>query len=216
MVERVFGAGEPVLHRNVVFDVARFVVPSVVVSDTADETRLFRRHGTPIKAAASFALRADPAAYEDANIREVKARHWEYIDAVWEHTDVLQIARSSDWYSVWLMWIGAEFTGFYVNFEAPWQRTERGFDTTDLCIDLVVSPDYTLRWKDNDAFERRLREGVIAPDEAAEVRRATLEVLAAVNAREGAFAGTDITWRPDPSWPVPTITDGWDRTSGRL
>ena len=107
----MFETGESVLHRNVELGTARFVVPSIVVSDTPVETRLFRRHGTPIKAAASFALRADPAAYEDACIREVKARHWEHIDAVWEDTDVLQIARSSEWYSVWLMWTGGGSSG---------------------------------------------------------------------------------------------------------
>ena len=210
MVEGVFETGESVIHRNVELGIARFVVPSIVVSDTAEETRLFRRHGTRIKAAASFALHADPAAYEDASIREVKARHWEHIDAVWEDTDVLQIARSSEWYSVWLMWIGGVFVGFYVNFESPWERTGRGFDTTDLCLDLMVSADYKLRWKDGEAFERRMAEGLVTPDQAAEVRRATLKVLTAVNTRQGAFTGDDIAWRPDPAWPVPKVTEGWD------
>jgi hypothetical protein len=110
------------------------------------------------------------------------------------------------------MWTGDEFTGFYVNFEAPWQRTARGFDTVDLCLDLMVSPGYTLRWKDGDAFERRMADGVITPVQAAEVRRATLKVVTAIESRHGAFAGDDIAWRPDPAWPVPVLTDEWDRT----
>jgi hypothetical protein len=212
VVQGGFEAGDSVLHRNVELGIARFVVPSIVVSDTAEETRLFRRRGTRIKAAACFALRADPAAYEDAAIREVKARYWDHIDAVWQHTDVLQIARPPDWYSVWLMWTDGEFAGFYVNFEAPWRRTRRGFDTTDLCLDLIVSPDYTLHWKDNDAFARRIAEGLITSEQASEVRRATVKVLAAINARHGAFAGDDVAWRPDSAWPTPIITPGWART----
>jgi hypothetical protein len=210
VVQGGFETGDPVLHRNVELGIARFVVPSIVVSDTPEETRLFRRHGTPIKAAACFALRADPAAYEDAAIREVKAGHWDHIDAVWKDTDMLQIARSSEWYSVWLMWISGEFAGFYVNFECPWERTAHGFDTTDLCLDLMVSPAYKLHWKDGEAFERRTAEGLITPEQAAEVRRATLTVLTAVDARQGAFAGDDIAWRPDPAWRVPTLTEGWN------
>ncbi len=207
----MFAPGDAVLHRNVVLERVRFVVPSIVVSDTSDETRLFRRHGTPIKASDSFALRGDPMAFEDENIRQARSGTWGMVDAVWEHTDVLQIARPADWFSVWLMWITGEFAGFYVNFETPWQRTAGGFDTTDLAIDLVVDPDHRFRWKDAADFTRRVREEVITPEEAAEVRTATLNVLAAVETRQGAFAGADITWRPDPAWPVPTVTDGWDR-----
>ena len=49
-------------------------------------------------------------------------------------------------YSIWLHWSRTSprrFTGWYVNLEAPFVRTDIGVDTTDNSLDLVVMP--TLR-----------------------------------------------------------------------
>jgi hypothetical protein len=34
--------------------------------------------------------------------------------------------------------------------QEPFRRTSRGFATMDLMIDVIVSPDRTWRWKDED------------------------------------------------------------------
>ena len=135
------------------------------------------------------------------------------VDGVWEDTDVLLIARPGDWYSVWLLWAGPErtLTRYYVNFEEPWRRTPLGFDTRDLGVDLVVDLDRRTRWKDVAAYEQRIADGFIPPEQAEQVERARSEVLARIDRREGVFAGRYDDWQPDPAWPMPTVRDGWDR-----
>ena len=207
-----FETGAHVLQRNIELGRVRFVVPSIVVADTTDETRLFRRAGTAIKAARCFALRADPAAYEAEAQRELLAGAWDYVDATWETTDALVVARAGDRYSAWLLWWAGsdEFLGWYVNFEQPWTRTKLGFDSTDLAVDLIVDPDRHCEWKDRDAFNRRIDLGLITAADAVEVQSAMSTVVRAIEATEGIFSDELVHWRPDPTWPTPQLPRNWN------
>jgi hypothetical protein len=50
-----------------------------------------------------------------------------------------------------------------VNFEHPNRRTEGGFDTFDLTVDLVIDPDLsTLEWKDVDEYAHVRRLGIVS------------------------------------------------------
>ncbi|MFF7655247.1 hypothetical protein ACFZCY_36355 [Streptomyces sp. NPDC007983] len=53
-----------------------------------------------------------------------------------------------------------------VNFEHPAHRTEGGFDTLDLAVDLVIDPDLSLlRWKDEDEYAHVRRLGIVSDNE---------------------------------------------------
>ncbi len=211
--ERTFAPGTPLLHRNIAYGKARFVVPATVVADEPEETRLLYREGTPIMGPPSHKLRHDPAACEAAQRVETAAREWDMVDGVWEDTDVLVVARPGDWYSVWLLWAGADrtLTQYYVNFEVPWRRTATGFDTRDLGVDLVVGLDRQPRWKDVTAYAQRIADGFITAEQVEHVERAHAEVLARIERREGVFSGRYDDFTPDPAWPPATVTPGWDR-----
>jgi hypothetical protein len=207
-----FDVGESVLHRNVELGRPRFVVPSTVVIDGPSETQLLRRCGTAIKAPRSFALHTDGIAYEEAARSELLEDQWEFIDATWEHTDVLVVATPRDWYSTWLMWHAttAAFLGYYINFERPWLRTDLGFDTTDLAIDLVVDTQHRRRWKDEDAFARRVDLGLITEHEEVAVHAAMRDVVDRIEARDGVFSGALDDWRPNAAWNAAELPHGWD------
>jgi hypothetical protein len=119
---------------------------------------------------------------------------------VWEG---LGLVRPRARYSLWLHWDRERaFSHWYVNFERPLGRTQLGWDYVDDKLDLVVSPDGGVRWKDEDELEAAARLGLL---DSAEIRAEAERVLADPpwpTGREG--------WRPDPAWPAPRLPAGWD------
>jgi hypothetical protein len=100
------------------------------------------------------------------------------------------------------------FKCYYVNLQAQAWRTPIGFDTYDQVLDVLVTPDGSWRWKDEDEFELAIRLGLFSVDEGAAIRREGERVIASLPTLLP--TGWE-DWQPDPAWlPVP-LPDGWDR-----
>lgn len=93
-----------------------------------------------------------------------------------------------------------DFSHWYVNFERDVRRTALGVDVKDEKLDLIVSRDGQVRWKDEDELAEAARAGYL--DEA-EVRANAAAVLAD---RPWPTGWED--FRGD--WPTPAFPDGWD------
>ena len=92
-----------------------------------------------------------------------------------------------------------------VNFETPFRRSPSGFDTLDLELDLVVSPDYALRWKDADEYNEGIRRGVITAATAEQIAKSQQEVLEKIERREESFDERWLDWIPDGQWGIPVL-----------
>ena len=128
---------------------------------------------------------------------------WELEDTTGS-SNAICIARPGRAHSTFINWNddgGVDY--WYVNFEQPLRRTPLGVDTFDEKLDLIVFPDGTYRWKDEDELEQAAAAGLLDADE---VRAEAARVLA-----EWPFPTGWEDWRPDPSWPVPLLPAGWDR-----
>ena len=67
-----------------------------------------------------------------------------------------RLARPGRAHSIYLFWHeDGELEHWYVNFEQPLRRTPVGFDTFDEKLDLIVRPDGSYRWKDEDELGRQ-------------------------------------------------------------
>ncbi len=68
---------------------------------------------------------------------------------MWDH-GVLMLQRPGEAHAVWHFWDGPDrdFTCWHLNLQAPFRRTPIGYDTQDLELDLVVSPDGSFVLKD--------------------------------------------------------------------
>jgi hypothetical protein len=100
------------------------------------------------------------------------------------------------------------FKCYYVNLQAPGRRTPIGLDSLDQVLDVVIQPDGSWRWKDEDELAFAVGLGVFSPDEAAQIRREGELVIASLP--ELLPTGWE-DWQPDPDWlPVP-LPPGWDR-----
>jgi hypothetical protein len=111
-------------------------------------------------------------------------------------------------WSVWLFWTDDwEFRGWYVNLEAPPERDGNEWATEDHILDLIVAPDRSVVWKDEDELKAAVL-GRRFTDEQAEAIRRDARAAAAVVAECGApFSDGWETWRPDPAWPVPALPE---------
>ncbi|MEU8622705.1 DUF402 domain-containing protein [Streptomyces sp. NPDC048623] len=138
---------------------------------------------------------------------------WDLADAVWQETDLLLWKPPAAWFSINAFFVpdsasGRRLRNWYVNFEHPTRRTEDGFDTFDLTVDLVVTPDLThWEWKDEDEYAHVRRLGIVTDTEHQAVDDARAEVLAMLAERAGLFAHAErwAAWRWEPAWPTPRL-----------
>ncbi len=99
---------------------------------------------------------------------------------------------------------------WYINLEYPITRTDRGFDYTDMILDIIVEPDLkNWRWKDADEFQEAVDLDMISPQEAKMFRAEGEKALKLLRSGKSVFNAWE-HWHPDPSWPVPVLPDGWD------
>ena len=117
-------------------------------------------------------------------------------DHTWNKTHVLRFMREGDAHTVELMWDEAwEFVGWYVNLQAPLAINGRCFDTTDWALDIVVDPDGTWHWKDEDDLAYLVERGAFSERQAAEMRAEGERVIA-----EAPWPTGWEDWRPPDPW----------------
>ena len=131
----------------------------------------------------------------------------------WSRHDVLRMMYPGESYSVWHMWEMPErrFKCWYVNIEAPFVRTERGFDTLDYELDVVVRPDRSWSWKDEDRLKLQVLSGIFTEEEAMGFRIAGEKALDLLQAGASPFNGRWLNWIPGANLKPPTLPAGWDR-----
>jgi hypothetical protein len=117
---------------------------------------------------------------------------------------------AGDCYATTLSWTDAgDFSGWYVNIQEPLQRTERGFRTMDLLLDVVIQPDGTWSLKDEDEFNAAKSRGIIDGLKAAILRVQARQSVDIMKANEPPFCEPWLSWHPDPTWAAPVLPDGW-------
>lgn len=143
----------------------------------------------------------------------------ELVDIPWRR-DTLRLMYPGEDYSIWLSWRPEDgervFHGYYINVEEPFRRTAIGVDTNDHTLDVVVQPDLSWVWKDEDQLAERAASGVYVPDFALRVRASAERALTVLERREVPFDGSLVDWLPDPVWEVPRLAEGWDEFPATL
>jgi protein associated with RNAse G/E len=163
----------------------------------------------------------DIGAADGRTFREVPFGEWRQVDKAMRsdrwHGEMLMFHPPGEAYSLWFFFREARFAFWYVNLEEPAIRWHdgiaAGIDTIDYDLDLVVQPDRTWRWKDEEEFAEHLAhpDTYWVRDEAAvwaEGRR----LVKLIEAGKFPFDRHRTDFRPDPTWIVPIVLPpGWDR-----
>jgi Protein of unknown function (DUF402) len=134
----------------------------------------------------------------------------------WTGSDVLIWMPENQSYSVFWFWADGMFSGWHINLEEPYVRwADRGcagVDTADQVLDVIVRPDRSWRWRDEDEFHAKTGHPLYWTEAQAAQIRATGERLTKLaEASEFPFDGTWCGFRPDASWTIPALPPGHDR-----
>jgi hypothetical protein len=200
--------GDVVALRWVRHAPADLIAPVRVVEDDQLRTVLFLAAGTPIKAQAT---RDGQRIKRSTPFVERERMVGGLADDVWTHTNVLMLHEPHRLGAVWLFFAEADwsFQGYYVNLQAPLEASAAGFDTEDYLLDIVVAPDLSWRWKDEDEFAIAIEHELISPVLLHAVRAEGRRFIEEVEARQWPFGQGLETWRPEPEWEVPALPANW-------
>lgn len=202
------------MHRNVRRGRLGWVRPARVVGDDDRGLLIWIASGTPV---------VNEASHDGHFLRQQPFTRWAAgphrpVIGEWNGPGVLKLVPPGAYHSVWWFRDDADrFTAWYVNLEEPALRWAdaggtAGVDMVDQDLDIVVAPDRSWAWKDEDEFVERLAHPELywVTDEAA-VRAEGERVIKRIEAGEFPFDGTWTDFRPDPAWPTPDLMPGWDR-----
>jgi hypothetical protein len=210
-----FAAGRVILHRNTRRGRLAFARPVRVVSDDERGLLVWMARGT---------TSMNEVALDGRGTRGMPFTEWVTLDyrlreGSWQGPGILLFFPPDADHSVWFFRTDeGAFTGWYVNLEGRavrWADGDlAGIDVVDQDLDIVVAPDRSWQWKDEDEFAERLAvpDHYWVADEAA-VWAEGRQVTKQIDAADFPFDGTWTDWQPpDPSWLTPPpLPAGWDR-----
>lgn len=203
--EGIFDTGSAILRRDVYRGKIVSVWSGRVVHDLGGELAWAAFPGVEMLSRASYVekLRTGDKSH---GLGELAAGDWTLASAPLQQTTILAFQLPDTYFSVMLFFgPDGELRRWYVNFERPYRRTAIGFDTCDLLLDLVIEPDGTYRWKDEDEYQQGRRLGIVHDTDHAEVETARGQALVMFEQRTGPFEEHWVSWRRDPKWTVPTL-----------
>ncbi|MGE5252139.1 MAG: DUF402 domain-containing protein [Bacteroidota bacterium] len=202
--------GDAVLLRGVYGQHPTYVQSVRVVKDSPGETALAIWPGAECVASAGYLHRRRSEDSPWDRWGETLSQTLQPEKFIWHSNRFLILLEPGKYFSTILMWEAAsqQFLCYYVNFQLPFRRTRLGFDTLDLDLDLVISPDFEWHWKDLDEYERGIQSGGIRPEWASCVEEAQQEATARLAGRRYPLDGSWLSWKL-PDWTPPRLPADW-------
>jgi hypothetical protein len=190
--DAVVDRGEVIVRREVWRGRPWSAMPVVVIEDSDDVLALHLPVGAPFGFPADHPLGVHPWSRNGA----------------WKGMDVVMLQRPGDAHSVWFF--GPFST--YVHLQAPFLRTSIGIDTFDHDLDIVVAPDGTWTYKDEDHLVDSVASGRCTEDEADAIRAEGARIAAMLDAGTAWWSSVSSfwsSWTPPERWPVPSLRADW-------
>jgi protein associated with RNAse G/E len=181
----------------------------LIVKDTVEET---------VVALLPGAKSAAPEGY--LNGKDSNKRRWHFKEKIWEleeyawHTHrLLILLEPQKYFSVMFFWnsVSNNFKCYYINFQLPFRRNQSAIDTLDLDLDLIIYPDFSYAWKDEDDYQKAIENGIICPEWIEGIEAAKQDVFEKLETRKYPFDGSWLDWLPETGWSPPTLPENWDK-----
>lgn len=127
----------------------------------------------------------------------------------WSGSGVLRVLLPDTPYQVLHFWdTDGTFRNWYVNFEAPMYRRGARVDTVDWHLDLLIAPDGTWQWKDENEAEAAVAAGQLTRERLGDARAHATEIVGDLSvfiARVGDWRG----FRPSDEWSALDLPRDW-------
>jgi len=163
-------------------------MPARVVVDEPDELVLFVERGAPF----TF----PPGDWPIAG-----GRHpWEG-NTEWQGPGCLMLHRPGEHHAIWHFWNDdGSFSHWYINLQTDYRRTPTTFETSDLELDFVVTPDHSWQIKDWDDIPTRVEEGRFSTELGAWILDYGRDIIARLEAQGPWWDLTWADWTPPTTW----------------
>ncbi len=199
--QQFFKAGQPIMLRQLSCGKIWEARPAIVVRDAPELLACFVPPGSIWK---------KPA--EDIRPAGRARESWSFRDSIWGFGGILRLTVPAVGYSVLLLRnMDGSIHQWYINLEDTMRRTRLGFDYRDNILDAVVAPNLLdWGWRDEDELAETVSAGLVSPEQSATFYaqgRAAVALLQSGKSVYNAWA----TWKPDPSWKMPVLPEGWDK-----
>lgn len=198
--------GERVVIRSVLGSELIRAMPAIVLNDTKDRTDLFVPVGTKYLHRNRKRVDGEIVFGPSGPLRE----DWAELQV---HTlDQVMIFYSSRRYSIWMRWNhgSGRFEGWYVDLQTPPRRTAIGFDTQDNDLDIVVDPDLSWKWKDQNDVDAMVKHRVWTPDDAELLLEDGRRAIQLIESRSDPFSEAWMDYVPDTALEPATLPPSWN------
>ncbi|MFN8413645.1 MAG: DUF402 domain-containing protein [Anaerolineales bacterium] len=202
-----FQVGDHALYQGIYENRVWYAQSVVVVKDTAEETALAVYPDVECMAPSGYIRgRQTWNRWQD-----YLTGHWDLQPYHWHTNRFLVLLYPEKYYSINLMWNHAEnrFLCYYINFQLPFQRTNLGFKTLDLEIDLVINPDFSWHWKDEEDYEEGVRLKIIQSEWVEQIELAKQDVFEKLKQNQYPLNQDWLNWHPDEKWDLPKLPANW-------
>lgn len=190
--------------------------PETVVDDRTGLLALYTHPNAPYRSASAFRGNRHSLSL-DEKMTVMIGLVGPFEVRISSNNHVLTLTPPRSRHSVWLFWtVDWELKFWYVNLQAPIQRTERGIVVQDHVLDIVVKPDMSWSWKDDDEFTELHRRHFFSDQQASSIREEGERMVEAIERVSPPFCDGWENWRADPEWTVPEIPVDWDIIDHRL
>ncbi len=201
--------GDIIAWRGIYRECIWHVQPTILVKDSPEEIALTLLPGTECIAEENY-----PHGKKNGKRRwYFMNEDWQLAKYTWQANRLLLLFEPEKYYSTILFWNheSNEFLCYYINFQLPFRRNDCAVDTLDLDLDLIIRPDFTYEWKDEDDYQKAIEHGLISAKWIQGIEEAKPEIFNRLEKRQYPFDGSWLDWKPDPSWSPPTLPENWDK-----
>ena len=206
---RQWRPGEQILQQDLWWGPLLLARPVTVVEDREDLLALYTHPRAPYRTATAFRGNRYALSLEErVTIMMGDLKLFE--ERLSGNSHVLTLTPPNSWSSVWLFWTADwDLEFWYVNLQAPVQRTVRGILVQDYILDVLVKPDMSWSWKDDDEFSELHSRGFFTDAQAQLIREEAERMIQVIERNASPFCDGWEHWRPNPEWPVPQIPENW-------
>src|SRR5688500_4032149 len=177
---RDWRAGDHVLLREIFRNRIWTVRPLTVAHATDELIALYLAPGTVFKV---------PAFTHHRELLRRLRDGWSLTDYEWTRGRCLYLLMPHVAHAIHLRCLAPDWRvgGWYVNLQEPIRATAVGDDTMEQILDVVIEPDLSWRWKDEDELDEAIGLGVLTPLQAESVRGEGVRVIRRLEARKPPF-----------------------------
>jgi protein associated with RNAse G/E len=201
--------GDVIAWRGIYRQRVWHVQPTIVVKDSPKEIVLTLLPGTECVAPEGYL----EGKQSDKRRWNFKDKYWKWEKYDWRTNRLLILLEPDKFYSTMYFWNHAtnEFLCYYMNFQVPYERGTNSVDTLDLDLDLIINPDFSFQWKDEEDYQQAIRHAIISSEWVKGIETAKGDIFEKLEKRQYPYDGSWLDWMPDPNWTPPKLPKNWDR-----